>query len=299
MTLSFCKMHGLGNDFVVIDLRPERGREDSARTGFSVAEVRAIADRHTGVGCDQFITIEPSRRAEAVAWMGIRNADGSTVAACGNATRCVAAVLMAESGSRQTVIETAAGLLQATAAADGMVTVDMGPARLDWAEIPLAQPMDTLHLDIALGTLADPVAVSMGNPHLVFFVPDVQEIPLEYLGPALETHSLFPARTNVEIATVNPDGSLRMRVWERGAGITRACGTGACAVLVAAARRGLVPRQATVRLDGGALDISWRDDTHVLMTGPVATSFTGVLAPELLAAVVDAAAVADAVEESA
>jgi diaminopimelate epimerase len=154
----------------------------------------------------------------------------------------------------------------------------MGPARLDWRDIPLAKPQDTLHLDLALGPLADPVAVNVGNPHVVFFVDDAERIDIASLGPALERHPLFPERTNVEVAHVLSRGRLRMRVWERGVGVTRACGTGACATLIAAARRGLADREATVALDGGELDIAWLKDGHVLMTGPVAISFTGELA---------------------
>ncbi|CAK0743962.1 Diaminopimelate epimerase [Azospirillaceae bacterium] len=276
MTLSFTKMHGLGNDFVVLDAR---------RDVFSLTEtaVRALAERRTGVGCDQVIVIEPPRSPEATAYMRIRNADGGEVGACGNATRCVAALLMKETGLERVVIETRAGLLSAQPAGgthpltDG-VTVDMGAAGIDWREIPLAVPADTLHLDLSFGGLSDPVAVSMGNPHAVFFVDDVAAVPLEEVGSALEHHSVFPERANIEVAQILSHDRIRMRVWERGAGITRACGTGACAVLVAAVRRGLTGRKAEVILDGGSLMIEWRPDRHVLMTGPVAVSFTGRLA---------------------
>lgn len=276
--IAFRKMHGLGNDFVVIDLRRTPG------TGFSAAQVTRIADRWEGVGCDQFITIEPPRTPGATAFMGIRNPDGSEAGACGNATRCVASLLMAESGLDAVVVETVSGLLAATAADAGLVTVDMGPARLEWDQIPLAEPRDTAHLDIAAGVLRDAVAVSMGNPHAVFFVEDVAAVPLAEVGPQIEHHPLFPARTNVEAVQVLARDRLRMRVWERGAGITKACGSGACAVLVAAVRRGLADRRADVLLDGGPLGIDWREsDGHVLMTGPVATSFSGILDESLLA----------------
>lgn len=277
MTLPFRKMHGLGNDFVVFDLRTTAFR-------FSAAQAARIADRREGVGCDQFITIEPPRHPSATAFMGIRNPDGSEAGACGNATRCVAHLLMQDSGRDYAVVETVSGLLDARRAIDGLVTVDMGPARLDWRQIPLSEPRDTLHLDITAGVMRDPVAVSMGNPHAVYFVDDVAAVPLETLGPGLEHHALFPERTNVEAVQVLSPTRLRMRVWERSAGITRACGSGACAVLVAAVRRGLAERRAEVILDGGPLTIEWRaDDGHVLMTGPVATSFTGVLDESLLA----------------
>lgn len=273
---AFRKMHGLGNDFVVIDLR-------DGRPGFTPEQVARIADRREGVGCDQFITIEPARTAGATAFMGIRNPDGSEAGACGNATRCVASLLMAEAGDA-VVVETISGLLPATRAPGGLVTVDMGPARLDWDAIPLAEPRDTAHLGLEVGPLRDGVAVSMGNPHAVFFVEDVAAMPLESVGPQVETHPLFPARTNVEAVQVLDPRTLRMRVWERAAGITKACGSGACAVLVAAVRRGLSERRAEVILDGGPLTIEWREsDGHVLMTGPVATSFTGTLDESLLA----------------
>ena len=270
MMRSFLKMHGLGNDFVVFDAR-------TAPFELPLAAVRAIAERRTGVGCDQLIVIEPAQSAGTAAFMRIRNADGSEVAACGNASRCVAALLMAETGRDHIVIETKAGQLEASRRPDGRVTVNMGLARLDWREIPLAQPADTLALDVAHGLLSAPVAVSMGNPHAVFFVPDVEGVALAEVGPVLEHHPLFPERTNVEIVQVLAPGKLRMRVWERGTGITRACGTGACATLVAAVRRGLSGRGAEVVLDGGSLEIEWLADGHVLMTGPVATSFSGTL----------------------
>jgi diaminopimelate epimerase len=270
MMIAFRKMHGLGNDFVVID-----GRVQALLLDDRLA--RRIADRRTGVGCDQLIVIEPPRSTLADAFMRIRNADGGEVEACGNATRCVADLLMKEKHRDHIVIETVAGLLDAEARTDGRVAVDMGPARLDWREIPLAEPKDTLHLDIALGQLADPVGVNMGNPHAVFFVSDAETVDLAALGPPLERHRLFPERANVEVAQVLDRQRIRMRVWERGAGITRACGTGACATLVAAARRGLSDRRATVVLDGGELEIEWLRDNHVLMTGPVATAFTGTL----------------------
>lgn len=279
MTRDFLKMHGLGNDFVVIDAR----REAYAPTE---AEVRSIADRKTGIGCDQFIVVEPARDPRASAFMRIRNADGGEVAACGNASRCIGWLLLEETGGERVVFETAAGLLEASRAGKGLITVDMGPARLEWSAIPLAQPADTLHLPIDLpfdgGGVSDPVAVNMGNPHAVFFVDDAEAVPLAAIGPSLEHHPLFPERANIEFASVENRTRIRMRVWERGSGITRACGTGACATLVAAARRGLTERKADVVLDGGTLTIEWLDDGRVLMTGPVAVSFTGRLSPDLV-----------------
>ncbi|MGE5546727.1 MAG: diaminopimelate epimerase [Solirubrobacterales bacterium] len=271
----FLKMHGLGNDFVVLDAR-------MAPLVLTPESVRAIADRHTGVGCDQLVVIEAARNRVSDAWMTIWNADGSEVSACGNATRCVAWHLMRDKGAEKVVIETRAGLLDAESRGPAEVAVDMGRARLDWREIPVAEAVDTLHLGIGIGALQDPVGVSMGNPHAVFFVPDAEAVDLAALGPALENHSFFPERANIEAVEVLAPDRIRMRVWERGAGITRACGTGACASLVAAARRGLTGRKAEVILDGGHLTIEWLPDDHVLMTGPVALAFTGTLDPSLL-----------------
>lgn len=270
----FLKMHGLGNDFVVLDAR--------GTAGLSTAAVRAVGDRRRGVGFDQLLTIEPSAKADA--FMRIHNPDGSESGACGNGTRCVAALLMQESGKSHVTIETAAGILVADATGQGEITVDMGEPRLDWQSIPLARAMDTLHLDYSQGVLRDPAAANMGNPHVVFFVPDADAIDVPTLGPIIEHDALFPERTNVNVASLRPDGSLRLRVWERGAGITLACGSGACATLVSAARRGLTGRKADLHLNGGKLTIEWTAGNRVLMTGPVATSFAGTLDPALLAA---------------
>ena len=279
--ISFTKMHGLGNDFVVIDGRGET---------FALAadQARTVADRHLGVGCDQVITIEPPKDGAAHAFMRIRNADGGEVGACGNAARCVAALLMKETGRPNIRLETASGILEAENSDDSGVTVDMGAPKLEWSEIPLSEPADTLRLDLEAGPLRDPAAVSMGNPHAVFFVEDVDAINLAQLGPRLEHHRLFPERANIGIAQVLSRETIRLRVWERGAGITQACGTGApaCAAVVArraANRRGLTARAVSVTLDGGGLQIEWREDDHVMMTGPVAVSFTGILDEALIA----------------
>lgn len=272
------KMHGLGNDFVVVDAR-------TAPFTLDAATARRIADRREGVGCDQVIVMEAPTHARADVFMRIRNADGGEVAACGNATRCVAAHIMAERGSRAATVETRAGLLPAQHAAPGRVAVDMGAARFGWDDIPLAREMDTLHLDVGAEGLADAVAVSMGNPHAVFFVADAEAVDLARLGPVLEHDPLFPERANISVVQVLDPARLRLRVWERGAGITRACGTAACAAAVAAVRRELTARRTTVVVDGGELALEWRaDDGHVIMTGPVAESFTGTLNGSLLAA---------------
>ncbi len=269
------KMHGLGNDFVIFDARTE--------TLDIVADhVRAIANRKTGVGCDQLIVVEPPHDDRADVFMRIFNADGGEVAACGNATRCVAAHIMAENNSEKITIETGAGLLRATTADNGMVAVDMGVPGFEWQDIPLSNASDTLHLGIEAGPLKDPVAVNVGNPHVVFFVDDVDAVGLETVGPEIEKNDIFPQGVNVGVAMIMPDGVIRLRVWERGAGITGACGTGACAALVAASRRGLAGRGGDVRLDGGNLSIEWRDDDHIIMTGPVGYSFAGVIYTSLL-----------------
>jgi len=272
---AFIKMHGLGNDFVVIDARREPFVLDERRA-------RAITDRRTGVGCDQLIVMEPPRLPGAEVFMRIRNADGGEVEACGNATRCIARLVMEERGPGPVLIETEAGLLLAEDAGAQGVSVDMGAVRLDWRDIPLAREMDTLHLDLARGPLRDPVGVNVGNPHAVFFVEDAEAVDLATLGPDLEHDPLFPERANIGVAQQLGPTALKVRVWERGVGITRACGTGACAAAVAAHRRGLTGRDVEVRLDGGPLALEWRADGHVVMTGPASTAFHGVLNGALL-----------------
>lgn len=275
MAIAFRKMHGLGNDFVVVDAR------DTPLT-FSEAAAAAIADRRTGVGCDQLIAIGNSANPGAEARMAIFNADGGQVGACGNATRCVAALIMAETGQKRTAIETTAGILDAEAVGPRTVAVDMGEAKLNWRDIPLAKVADTTRINLEVGQLSDPTAVNMGNPHAVFFVDDAEAIDLETVGPAIETHPMFPERTNVEVAEVIGPKRIRMRVWERGVGITRACGTGACATVVAAHRRGFAERSAEVVLDGGTLAVEWMENGHVRMTGPVKSVFRGVIEKNLL-----------------
>ena len=268
----FLKMNGLGNDFVVVETR-------SQPFSPTAEEVRAIADRAGGVGCDQLIAIEPAAGADVRArfW----NADGEEVAACGNGTRCVGWLIMQAAGKDEAVIETKAGRLRAERAGERLVSVDMGEPRLAWDEIPLAAPQDTRALDVALydhpALKAPPGCVSMGNPHVVFFVDEVASAPLREAGRAIERHPLFPERVNVGFAEIEDRNTIRLRVWERGAGLTLACGTGACAALVAAARRDLAERTATVLVDGGELLIDWRADNHVIMTGPTAVDFAGEL----------------------
>jgi diaminopimelate epimerase len=271
--LDFHKMQGLGNDFVILDRR-------SGKLSLSAAQIQRVADRRLGVGCDQLLCLEVSERADV--FMRVYNADGSEVGACGNGTRAVARLIMEEQGRSRAVIETAAGVLTVTVSVQGY-TVDMGRPRFGWDEIPLTRPMDTLALDLELGPLVQPVGVNLGNPHAVFFVDDAEAVPLAELGPVLETDPLFPERANIGVAEVCNRRSIRLRVWERGAGLTMACGSGACAALVAAARRGLTERAAEVRLDGGTLKIAWNDADRVLMTGPAGHSFKGRFDPEMLA----------------
>ena len=264
---SFTKMHGLGNDFVVLDARV-------APMHLSADQARAIADRRTGIGCDQIITLKPSDKADL--FMRIQNSDGSEAEACGNAARCVALLTIRENDSDGALLETAVDTLHATTTSDGLIAIDMGIPRFSWQDIPLATPEDTLHVKLVRGSLSDPAAVNLGNPHVVFFVDDVSSVPIEKLGPSLETDPIFPQHANIGVASIiDPRGKIRLRVWERGAGLTLACGTGACAALVAAHRRGICEREAEVLLDGGKLYIRWQENDHVIMTGPATITFVG------------------------
>lgn len=253
-------MHGLGNDFVVIDAR-------TAPMSIDSRQARAIADRHQGIGCDQLILVEPSDVADAR--MRIFNADGGEVESCGNATRCVA-MLIGETSR----IETAGGMLSATASTNA-ASVDMGEPRFEWETIPLAYAMDTAAMPVGWEELTNGAAVNVGNPHVIFFVPDTDAVDLERIGPVIEHDPLFPERVNVNVATIDGPAHIRLRVWERGAGLTRACGTGACATAVAAIRRGLVQSPVTVSLPGGDLEIDWQSGGTIRMTGPATHVFTG------------------------
>jgi diaminopimelate epimerase len=270
MNRPFLKMNGAGNDFVVVEAR-------SLPFAPEPALIRAIADRDGPSGCDQLIAIEPSEKADA--FMRIWNADGGQVDACGNATRCIGWLLLEQNHADAASIETNAGLIAVERAGPMKVRVDMGEPKLRWDQIPLAEPVETESLAIeAEPKLAMPGAVSMGNPHMVFFVADVEALPIDVVGPGLEHHPLYPERANVGFAEIKAKDRMRLRVWERGAGLTKACGTGACAAVVAAARRGLTGRKVAVEMDGGELLIEWREsDNHVLMTGPVAFEFSGML----------------------
>ena len=268
--LAFMKMHGAGNDFVVIDAR-------AGGVPLTPALARALGDRNRGVGFDQLAQIVSTDTADfaLVFW----NADGSQVGACGNATRCVADHMLRVMGRDRVTITTARGRLLAVRRPDGRVWVNMGPPQLDWREVPLAHAMDTLHLPLP----GDPAAVGMGNPHCIRFVPDAEAVDLGGVGPGHEHDPLYPQRTNVEFASLTAPDRLRLRVWERGTGITLACGSGACATAVAAHLRGLTGRQVVLDLDGGTLEVDWRAD-GVWLTGPVAHVFDAVLSPDWLAA---------------
>jgi diaminopimelate epimerase len=268
--LPFMKMHGLGNDFVVLD---ERARAPC----LTPALIRAIADRHRGVGFDQLAVIGVGEGADA--HLTFWNADGSASAACGNATRCIARHLMDESGRDALRLSTARGVLQAVDAGGGLISINMGVPQLDWRDIPLARAMDTLELPIEGG----PTATGMGNPHCSFFVEDAEAVALEEIGPRIEHHPLFPERTNVQVASLIAADHLRMRVWERGVGVTLASGSSSCAVAVAAARRGLTGRRVQITLDGGTLAVEWRED-GVWMTGETCHVASGVLTPAFLRA---------------
>ncbi|MEX0285899.1 MAG: diaminopimelate epimerase [Paracoccaceae bacterium] len=266
--LPFMKMHGLGNDFVVLDNR---------RTAVSVSPELAqrVADRHCGVGFDQLALIDGGPDDLRLTFW---NADGSLSAACGNATRCIARHIMDETGQNEVALRTERGVLNAVDAGNGLTSVNMGQPLLEWRDIPLASEMDTLVLPID----GQPVGTGMGNPHCTFFVDDAEAVPLTEFGARMEHHPLFPERTNVQVAQITGPNRIRMRVWERGAGITLASGSSSCATAVAAARRGLTGRAVTIDLDGGTLKVDWRDD-GVWMTGPTMHVFSGTFTAEFLA----------------
>ena len=261
MRIPFVKMHGLGNDFIVLDAR------DSTLPPLEAPTVRALADRNQGIGCDQLIVLEPD--ADAACRMRIYNQDGGEVESCGNAARAVGMLL-----GEPALIVTAGGIIETRPDTSG-IAVDMGEPRFDWEAIPLAYAMDTLTMPLGWEELEQPAAVNIGNPHVVFFVEDNDTVRLDQLGPLIEHDELFPERINVNVASIEDRSTIRLRVWERGAGLTRACGTGACATAVAAMRRNLVDREVTVHLPGGPLTIAWSEDNRITMTGPATESFRG------------------------
>lgn len=262
-------MHGLGNDFVILDTRAQN-------VDISEQLIRSLADRHRGVGCDQIAILFPSAKGD----IQVRyfNGDGSESGACGNATRCVADIIMSETGKSSCSIELTYGVLHCIKESTGLITVDMGQPYLNWKDIPLSADVDTLHLPLVYEDLPAPVAVGMGNPHCVFFINDLNKLKqsMEEIGKTVEYHPLFPQRTNVEFVEIISKSLVRQKTWERGAGFTLACGSGACAVAVAGVRRGLTDRKIEIQLDGGSLFIEWREvDNHILMTGPVTYVYEG------------------------
>ena len=271
----FIKMHGLSNDFVIVD-----GRDQPYRP--SVEEIVRICDRHEGVGGDELLVLEPPRSgpetADAYAFVRIFNPDGREVEACGNATRCVGWLFLKESRHKEVVIDTFGGQLGCRLAGEKMVAVDMGRLRTDWQEIPLAREMDTLHLGIGAGPLRDPVGMNIGNPHAVFFVDDLDAVDLAFHGPQLQKHPLFPQEANIGAAQLMDSKTLKLAVWERPGVLTTACGTGACVAVGAAHRRGLTrEKRMTVIMPAGSVEIELKDDDSVAMTGPVEICYTGYL----------------------
>ena len=273
--LPFLKMHGLGNDFIVLD-----GREGSAM--HDALQMQALADRHKGIGCDQLMVLMPPLEGIDVG-LDMYNADGSVAGACGNGTRCVASLMMDEKGENQVVIRTKAGDLLAWRDMVGAdISVQMGPVHTSWQDIPLSRAADTAALDLGLDGFGMATAVSVGNPHAVFFIENAEAVDIEKWGPKAETHPIFANRANIEFVQVLSRREIRMRVWERGVGITMACGSGACAAVSASVLRGLTENQVTVQLDGGALEIDWRDGDavsggQIVMTGPVSQVASGII----------------------
>ncbi len=282
MAIPYLKMNGLGNDFVVIDAR-ESGRR------YSRDEVRAISDRVSGIGCDQFIVMEKPVAPGADVFMRIYNQSGGEVEACGNATRCIAALVAEDTGKSHVTIETVAGRLP-TEVKDGTVSADMGVPRFGWNEIPLAEAFaDTTGIELQIGPIDAPVlhtpsVVNVGNPHAIFWVrKDPDTYDLDRFGPLLENHPIFPERANITIAQVLAPDHIKIRVWERGVGLTLACGTAACATAVAAARKKLTGRSVRIDLPGGTLAIDWREaDNHIIMTGPWTLDGRGTLPDALV-----------------
>lgn len=280
--IPFRKMNGLGNEFVVLDAR-------EGAINLTQSQICAIADRKNGIGCDQLIIIEPSKRADV--FMRIYNHDGGEVESCGNASRCVADILMNETHSDTATIDTSGGLLSCGHADGDAIKVDMGTPRFDWRDIPLSEEFhDTRTIELQIGPIDDPIlhspsVVNVGNPHAIFWVEDVNAYDLERFGPMLENHPIFPERANISLAQVTSLNTIILKVWERGVGLTKACGTAACAAAVAAARKKLTERDVTITLPGGDLRIEWREsDDHIIMTGPVEYEFEDVLSEALLRA---------------
>ena len=273
--LPFLKMHGLGNDFIVLD-----GRDGSPMP--DAVQMQALAHRHLGLGCDQLMVLMPPVDGVDVV-LDMFNADGSVAGACGNGTRCVADLIMAEHNSDKVIIRTISGDLPAWRQdKDAPISVQMGPVHTSWQDIPLTRNMDTLRLDLGLAEFGSATALSVGNPHAVFFVADAEAVDIEKWGPIAEQHPIFADRANIEFVSVIARDKIRMRVWERGVGVTMACGSGACAAAAAGVLRGLTIHKQHVQLDGGILEIDWQDADsptggQIIMTGTVATTASGII----------------------
>ncbi len=268
----FIKMHGLGNDFVIIDRRIS----DPKLTPMAI---KNICDRHFGVGCDQLILLSPSPKADLA--LTFYNSDGSISAACGNGTRCCAALLLSELEDNECRIETDSGILPCWIGDDGLIHVDMGKPKRGWQDIPLAKDMPTDAIPLHITGLDNPSVINMGNPHTIFTVDNIDDIDIKSIGPQVEHHEFFPERTNVEFVQIISRKHIRIRVWERGAGITLACGSGSCATIVALAQKKLIDRNVTVQVDGGLMNVHWQKDDHVVLSGPIAVSFGGTLSESL------------------
>ena len=280
-TIPFLKMNGLGNDFVIIDNRVQvPGAPKAQLITLNERLVRSICERDTGIGCDQLIVLEHSAKSDI--FMAIHNAAGGEVDACGNATRCVGWLLQSETGRPTNTIETNAGLLVASVLPSGDVSVDMGVPKMGWSDIPLAEEFhDTSHIELQVGPIDAPVlhspcVVNVGNPHCIFWVDDPDAHDLGQVGPFLENHIMFPEQANITLAQVNSEDEITIRVWERGTGLTKACGTAACATIVCAVRRNLTKRIAKINLPGGPLHMEWREsDSHMIMTGAIELEYAG------------------------
>ena len=271
--LTFYKMHGLGNDFIVLDSRDNQVMPNEQ-------QMRYLADRHKGLGCDQIMVLRSSDKPDTIR-LDMFNADGSPAGACGNGTRCVARLVMDQEARNEISIETASGHLKgwrADARSD-VISADMGLVSTNWQDIPTNRAVDTLAVDLGFPELGAATLVSVGNPHAVFFVENAEAVNLHHWGPMAEQHALFSDRANIEFIQILDRQTIRMRVWERGAGVTLACGSGSCAAAVASSCRGLTDNEVTLHLDGGSLQITWRRDKdgHVVMTGPATYVAEGII----------------------
>jgi len=265
--IPFKKMHGLGNDFVVIDSRYKEIEPSNL-------QIKKISDRRTGIGFDQLLIIKESKHNDA--FMSVYNANGSVVETCGNGARCIAKIIMNESKKEKVVIDTLAGPITAWENSNGLISADMGKPSMDWRDIPLSHEISTINLDLRIKNLPPGIAINIGNPHIVFLVKNLKALKIDKIAPQIEHHNIFPENTNVEFVEYINKNHIKMRVWERGVGITQACGTGACAAAVASIIKNLTERSLTVSLDGGDLQIEWLENNNIILSGPAHDSFNGI-----------------------